>query len=87
MNVRDQIARMCAEVRGEIHGPETLYGMTLLFQEYQRALKLAEHNRNGRNPRFPGKAGREMGDRLQAKADRLAHCFPSFPAALERVNK
>jgi len=85
MDFADIVARMSAEVRGELQGPVTLYHMTALFEEYRRAVKLAEHNRSGRNPSFPGKAGEAIGAKLQAKADRLARDFPAFPQALKKV--
>lgn len=87
MSIKDATARMCAEVRGELQGPETLQGMIALFEEYQRCLRLAEHNRSGRNPRYPGAAGRTIGGKLQAKADHLAECFPEFSKALKRLDR
>lgn len=78
---------MQAEVRGEIFDPETAGGMVALFEEYWRCIKLAEHNRSGRNPRYQGMAGKTIGDKLQAKADRLAHDFPRFPEVLKQMEK
>jgi len=89
MSFRAAIDRMRAEATTPriCYGPETLHGMSVLFEEYRRCLKLAEYHRAGRNPIFPGNAGNIMGDRLQARADRLADSFPQFPEALKRMEQ
>lgn len=87
LTIKEIIDHMCAEVRGEIQGPETLQGMIALFEQYRRAVRIAEHNRSGHNPSMQGKLGKIVGDRFQAKADRLATQFPRFPEILKKLDK